>query len=334
MSEIILKNDFARVLIDPDRGGQITSFTTGDERDLIFAADWSAPLSADDGPVYGSTELDWLSRYGGGWQTLFPNAGAAGVVDGVPVAFHGETSLARVRVISAASDRCEIEAPARLPLVLRSSIRLAADRAALLIDHTVTNVGSRRTPYLLGHHPTFPAIPGSSLDAPGGRVEVEPATPGPLRPGSSNWPVAPRADGDGEDLSVIPGAEQVRLIYRPDIPEGWAALRPPETVGGKGAALAWDVETFPHLWIWLQNAHPGFPWYGRARMIGIEPQRSWPFDGIEGAIARDQALWLEPGEARSAWVTLAAFDDVTRPVVSVSRAGHVLQLTPDEGSNS
>jgi galactose mutarotase-like enzyme len=330
MTALTLRSAHASVVLDPDRGGELQSFTAGDSANLLFHADWRSPLSADDGPVYGSTELDWLSRYQGGWQVLFPNAGAEGVVDGVPVAFHGEASLARLEMLGADETSCRLRAVARLPLELVRTVRMAPDRPAVLLEETVTNVGSRPVPFLWGHHPTFPAQPGARIDLAGATVEVEPATPGRLAAGGGEWPVVPGASGAPADLSIVPAEEQVRLTYLHGLREPWVALRPPagSDDGGPGVALRWDGDTFPALWIWLQNRDPGFPWYGRSRMIGLEPQRSWPFDGLAGAIGRGQELVLAPGESRSSWVTLAAFDDTDRPVTGLSRAGAVTQAAP------
>lgn len=330
MSSLTLRSVHAAVVLDPDRGGELQSFTAGDSDNLLFYADWRSPLSVDDGPVYGSTELDWLSRYQGGWQVLFPNAGAEGVVAGVPVAFHGETSLARVETLLVEEDSCTLRAVARLPLELIRTVRMAPDRPAVLLEETVTNLGSRPVPFLWGHHPTFPAHAGARIDLAGAAVEVEPATRGPLGTGGGQWPMVTSPDGIPIDLSVVPPEEQVRLIYLHSLREPWVALRPPAATGenSQGVALAWDGDTFPAMWIWLQNGDPGFPWYGRGRMIGLEPQRSWPFDGLTGAIERGQAIVLEPGECRASWVTLTAFGQTDRPVTGVSRAGAVAQADP------
>jgi hypothetical protein len=321
---ITLRSPHLEVVLDPDRGGEVRSVTTPGSPNLIAWHEWESPLSADDGPSYGTTELDFLSRYHAGWQVLFPNAGAEGVIDGVPVAFHGEVALARLAVLSESGDSCTLKAVARLPLELVRTVSLSPDRAALFIEETATNVGSRPVPFLWGHHPTFPALTGSRIDlhgTPG--VVVEPATPGPLAGTGGPWPRLARTDGGTDDLSTITDEEQVRVSYLPDIDEAWVALRPPAGEARPALGLAWDIETFPHLWVWLQNGDPGFPWYGRARMLGLEPQRSWPFDGLVGAMERGQHLELQPGESRSSWITLAAFPDPGVPVTGIARDGSV-----------
>jgi galactose mutarotase-like enzyme len=326
MTAIRLRNSKIEVLLDPRRGGEFQHISRPGGENVLSYHDWRSPLSVDRGPSYGSTELDWLSRYNAGWQILFPNAGAEGKVDGVPIAFHGDTSLAELDVIATSTSECTLRADARLPLELTRTVRLVPDRAVLLIEESVRNVGATTVPFVWGHHPTFPAIPGSHIDSPATVVAVEPATPGPLLEGSGRWPSAPRRDGGVEDVSVIPADEQVRLLYLPKLSDGWVALRPPASAGhsSQGVALAWDLQTFPHMWMWLQNGDPGFPWYGRARMVGLEPQRAWPFDGIDGAIRRGQELRLEPGDTADSWITLALFDADDSAVVGVSRDGTVV----------
>lgn len=324
---ITLRSDHLSVTLDPDRGGEIRHVAVPGSANIVAYHEWDAPLSVDDGPAYGSTEFDWLSRYQAGWQVLFPNAGAESVIDGVPVAFHGETSLARLQILDQQDQSCVLRAVARLPLELLRTVRLAADRPALYVEETVRNVGATDVPFIWGHHATFPAIPGARIDLPDVQFHVEPATPGPLEATSGTWPVADGADGQAHDLSVVPEEQQVRLLYLPDMSEHWVAVRPPADQSAEqtalGFALSWDGGTFPHMWLWLQNGDPGFPWYGRARMLGLEPQRSWPFDGLAGAIERGQEVVLGPGQTTSSWATLAVFDDVSAPVTGVARSGAV-----------
>ncbi|HTL40492.1 MAG TPA: hypothetical protein VL294_03370 [Pseudolysinimonas sp.] len=320
---ITLRSPHLTVELDPDRGGELRHIGLPGEANVLAWHDWNAPLSADDGPSYGSSQRDWESRYRGGWQVLFPNAGAESIVDGVPVAFHGEASLARTTVLEQTASACTLRATARLPLELVRTVHLSPDHPAVLIEETVTNVGARPVPFLWGHHPTFPAVPGSLIDLPGSpAVAVEPATPGALGGAGGTWPLLDRADGGTEDLSTIPDEVQVRLTYLSGLPEGWAALRPPT---GPGVALAWDQQTFPFLWMWLLNGDPGFPWYGRARMLGLEPQRAWPFDGLAGARDRGQELVLEAGSSTTSWITLSVFGDTAVPVSGVGRDGTVVR---------
>jgi hypothetical protein len=297
-----LATDHVALTLDPTRGGEIQTFARTGENNVLAYWDAPFPLSCDDGPGYGSTELDWLSRYRGGWQSLFPNAGAECVVDGVPIAFHGELSLGTMQVTSQSPTSIELLGFARLPLQLERRVTLADDHATVHVHETVTNLGAHDVAFVWGHHPTFTALPESVIDSPADLVIPEPATPGGLLPAPAPWPHTPRADGSGiTDISIILEQPQLLVAYLPDLPEGWAALRYPH---GGGVAMAWDLAAYPHMWMWLQNGDPGFPWYGRARQLGLEPQRAWPFDGLAGAIERGQALQLAAGQTTTSWLTV------------------------------
>jgi galactose mutarotase-like enzyme len=202
-------------------------------------------------------------------------------------------------------------------------VRLHPDHATLLIEETIENVGSAKVDFLLGHHPTFPAIPGAKIDVAAGAVHVEAAAPGMLSGESSQWPVASRLDGTLENLATVPDEVQMRVLYLEAVAAGWVAMRPPLGSTAPGIALSWDVTTFPNLWFWLQNGDNAYPWWGRARLIGLEPQRAWPFDGLAAARDRGQSISLEPGLSHSTWITLTRLDRTDIPVESVDRNGGV-----------
>ena len=324
MGPVTLTSDHLTLTLDPDRGGEITNISAPGRANSLAYYDWHSPLEAGAGPAYGSSQLDWLSKYQAGWQFLFPNSGAESAALGVPVGFHGETSLSPVTRVHTDTTSCTITTYARLPLQLHRTIRLAPDAPTVFIEERVINIGAVDSPFLWGHHPTFPATPGARLDLPGGKFSVEPSATGNLVPQSGDWPTAVTAEGSTVDLSVLPDDQMVRLLYLRDMPAAWAALRNP---AGKtqvpGIAMSWDHGAYPALWLWLQNGDEAFPWYGRARMLGIEPQRSWPFDGLSRAIEREQALVARAGEAITSWLTLTLLPDECGPVTGVDRLGKV-----------
>ena len=324
MAEVTLTSKHLTLRLDPERGGEITFLAGADGRNALAYHQWDAPLSADDGPGYGSTELDWLSRYRAGWQFLFPNSGAESSALGVPVAFHGEASLGRVTEIETTADSSTIRASARLPLELTRTVRLSADAPTVYVEESVTNVGAVSAPFLWGHHPTFPAIAGAQIDLPAGaRAAVEPSSSGGLALEEFSWPLTIDEQGHIVDVSVLPEERLVRVLYLRDLREGWAALRNRIGDASPSVALSWDTNAYPFFWVWLQNGDPGFPWYGRAKMLGLEPQRAWPFDGLAGAVSRGQAATLAPGESTSSWLTMTLLTDDLPAVTGVDRAGRV-----------
>lgn len=323
MAPLTLRSEHLSVTLDPERGGEVTSVRRPGKENVLAYHDWDSPLPAGRGPGYGSTELDWLSRYRAGWQFLFPNSGAESVVDGVPVAFHGEASLAPVSAVDAQTSRCTMRTVARLPLELERTVRLSSHAPTMLVEEVVRNIGSRETSFVWGHHPTFPAFPGAIVDLPAAKIAVEPSAPGEPPVHGGAWPLAERADGALLDVSKLPEDEMVRLLYLHELGAGWAALRNPPGHPVPGVAISWDMAAYPCVWLWLQNGDPGFPWYGRARMLGIEPQRAWPFDGLAGALRRGQALTLQPGASASSWLTLSVLTQHHGKICAVDRRGQV-----------
>ena len=318
-----LDNGLISVEVAPERGAEVRYLGPPGGANLLYHADAEVPLRASRSTGYGSDELDWLSEYRGGWQELFPNAGAACVVDGVPLAFHGEASAAWWQVVESGPRHAVLRTATRLPLMLERRMRLAADRPVLLVEETARNICDRPVDFVWGHHPAFDARPGARLDLAGGvaRVPSDYDPPGnDLRPGGSGrWPFVPgKRDGD-TDLRLGPDGRCERVVYLTDVPAGWAALRHP--ADGIGVGLAWDLDTFPHLWLWTEVGGPGFPWYGRSRILAVEPATAWPNDGLAAARDRGQAHRLEPHAQRATWLTVSLFPADARPVLDIARDG-------------
>jgi galactose mutarotase-like enzyme len=317
------------VRVDEGRGAEITHVGRDADHNALFHDDWGAPLRASRSVTWGEPTLDWLSEYRGAWQELFPNAGDACEVMGTPLPFHGEVSAARWEVIERAADRLVLRTPARLPLVLERTMRLHPERPALLIEERVTNESPLRVPFIWGHHPAFAVTESSVLDIPAGGVEASSAftdADGDIQPGSTGtWPGLPGRDGQPVDLRqpILPRRAH-RLLWLPDLAAGWAAIRDPRT--GQGVALAWDRATFPHAWLWQEIGTPGMPWYGRSSITAIEPQMSWPSEGLAAAIERGQARWLDSGASHETWITCAVFEATDRAVGDVTRAGEVQEV--------
>ena len=321
--DIWLSNNRLAVTVDSRRGAEIRFVGKSDGPNLLFWEDWSTPLRASRSVSYGDAERDWLSEWRGGWQELFPNAGAPGVALGVPLAFHGEASSTPWEVLSVDSASATLRTAVRLPLTLTRQMWLDAERPVLFLEETVHNESALTVPFVWGHHPAFDAMPGSVLDVAAHRVVVPvgyDVAHADLADGESQWPTATGRDGEPVDLRVVPKGPVERVVYLPDVSEGWAALRRPD---GAGIALAWDVVAHPHVWVWTEVGGVDFPWYGRSRVLAVEPASSWPNDGLSGALQRGQAHHLAPGASLSSWLTVALIDNVSAPIINVSRGGEV-----------
>ena len=310
---IELRSASLRVVIDTERGGEIVHVGRPDGPNTLFYEPWTTPLRASASMSYGNGTLDWLSHYRGGWQVMFPNVGDECTVDGIPHPVHGEVSSAPTEVIRATVDELVLRSPTRLPVQLERTIRISADRPVLWIDERIDNDSDLPFAYAWGHHPAFAARTGMDIDLPAGPVRFE------ALGATGTWPAVARPDGRMEALDRVPAPPVSRVGVLPDRPAGWAALREPGT--GHGVALAWDLAAFPHLALWQQIGGPEFPWYGRARIVALEPVSIWPGDGLARAIERGQARTLAPGGSAAAWITLSLFPATNAMVSGVDRAG-------------
>lgn len=324
MSALELLDEHLRVVVEPDRGAQVSVVARPDGPNVLAEADWASPLPASRSASYGSDQADFMSEYRGGWQELFPNAGDACEVDGVRLPFHGEAARARWDVLAAGPDALHVRTAARLPLVLERRMRLAGDRASVIVEEVVTNDSAAPVEFVWGHHPAFPAVPGTWIDLPAATVRADasfaPAA-ADVEPGASgDWPFLPGPAGP-VDLRRVPDGPAERYCFLCDLPEGWAAVR--DVAAGTGVALSWDLAVWPHAWLWLQLGGQGFPWYGRGAFLGVEPHRAWPGDGLAAARDRGHAVRLEGGGQVASWLTFSLFDADEREVVQVGRDGAI-----------
>jgi hypothetical protein len=329
MTQIVLDNGALQVRVDLALGAEITHLLTPAGQNLLFRGDWTSPLPAGLSQSYGSQPLDWLSAYRGGWQELFPNAGGGGTVLGTPLPFHGEVS----RTVWQASWTTEgrdvtLTTGTRLPLTLARRMRLDGDRPVLVLEETIENPSDLTVPYIWGHHPAFGpplAAPGARIDLPAGRLSTDAGVDGALAdlvPGSAHvWGRVTGRTGEPVDLSVIPATPRERLVYIEELSAGWWAIRNP--ANGLGAAMRWNLEDFPNLWLWQEIGGTGFPWYGRAAVTALEPATQSPSHGLEAAIAAGTARQLPPHGRRSTRLVFTLFAATNDPVTAIDADGTV-----------
>ncbi|SDK55768.1 Galactose mutarotase [Glycomyces sambucus] len=269
MSPIRLAAGEYTVDVDP-LGARIASVAhapTGTE--FLLTTPWGAEDWSGTYQFTGSNE-EWHRRYAGGWHTLVPHAGDARTLDRVAHPFHGEAAWRRWRVTGADGDSCELEAVLRTaPLTVRRRVR--ATGTGVLVRQTVANHSGREAAFTWVEHPAFgPALigPGTTVDIGGDRVDAH--FPAAGEPHSAFQEV--RAKGRGS--VVIANADK-----------------------GTAAVLTWDPEVFPYLFVWQEHrATTGFPWWGLADTIGLEPACR-PYESDGGPLG---PLTLAPGASLTA----------------------------------
>lgn len=306
---ILLRTAHLEVRVDEGKGAEITFLGApgGPNRLAWIDSDW--PLRASAGASYYSSDLDWLSEHRGGWQEMFPNAGAGCTVDGVTHPVHGEVSLVPWEVVHVTDARVVMRCRTHTPLVLTRTMSLVPDRPRLDIEEEIHNHSDLEVPYLWGHHPAFAAPPGTRLTLEGARFEV----PGlgvaeeDLSPSEScTWPWAVGKDGAAVDLGIMPSGVVERLAYLTHVPDSACHIFRPDT--GDRLTLQWSPDAFPYAWLWINHRASRFPWFGRLSSIAVEPVNAWPADGLAAAIERGQAPTLGGGEMAQGWLQVSISD--------------------------
>ncbi len=295
---LTLANDQLRVTINPRVGGTITSIThQGSGLEVLGSVPWpviDAPIESG----AARDEPEWLTRYTGGWPLLFPNGGDACLVDGVFHGFHGEGSITPWASSLSADTLILTRRFATVPVAMQREISLDGD--VLSVREHLRMLGERPIEVMWGHHPTL----GTDLLA--GPVEIttgaryvtvdatyDPPT-NPLLPGANGgWPMIAGKDAP-VDLTR-PMGPLASLVYLHGFDEAWIAVR--RLDNAIAVALSWQAARFPCCWLWSElEGNPNAPWNGRTKLIGIEPNTTWPASGLEKAKAAGGTLLrLEPG---------------------------------------
>lgn len=269
---------------------------------------WQAPwgLRRPGVPTGGDSVASLMEAYPGGWQTVFPNGGDATVEHGVEWGMHGEAWLAPWEWTADGDAVVLTTRLVRSPFTLTK--RIAVDGSTVTVEETARNDGGDAVEAMWSHHPAFgpPLLgPGARLETAARTVVVDDVRDMPagdlLVGGRGEWPFAPGRDGGTVDLRVLPERGD-RFAYLTDFSRGWMSL----TNGALSAAVEWDLAVMPHAWLWLEaGATPGFPWYRRAYVLGLEPASSYPGQGIAAVRAKTGTqLSFAPGQSRTATVSL------------------------------
>jgi galactose mutarotase-like enzyme len=309
LSEIVIGSDELSVAVTPDKGcdiRQITLRSTGET--VLWQAPWTpqkptAVLTGD------ASVTAWLASYPGGWQLLLPNAGDPCVADDVAHGFHGEASMSRWKAKAEESALTAHLDCYVLPLSIERRIEVSG--SAVTVSDTVTNTGSDPVRFMWGHHPGFGGDllrGGATIRMAGGTVRADDRYDPPgnalLPAAESIWPTAVGREHATVDLAN-PVDSHSLFAYVYDLVEGRASID--RTDGGLGVDLSWDLDDFPCVWLWEElGGSRGAPWFGRGRVIGIEPCSTMPGHGLAEALAARAALiTLQSGQSRSSAITLA-----------------------------
>lgn len=329
---VCLENRGLRVAVLPGLGADIVEFAhKPTDVDVLWRSPWPLRPAGSIEPPTRTTGAEFLTRYHGGWQEMFPVCGDAADFHGMHIGVHGEACRLpwtwRVDVDTPAEIAVTFELTTVLsPFHLRRTMTLREDRPTLYLEERATNLGTIDIEFLWGHHPAF----GAPFLKPGCRIDTDART---IRTSShhhdpssrlapdqrSPWPMATTLDGGTLDLGLVggPDARSHDWAYLTDFDEGWFALTEPAE--GVGFACRWPAETFPYVLYWQNyGGAQGAPWYGRAYTVALEPQSTFPASYELGA----PHLRLAPGASLDLAFLASAFQ-TDRPVTYVDANGTV-----------
>jgi galactose mutarotase-like enzyme len=276
---VTLRSSRLTVVLDPHRGAEVFSVIENDSGAEVM---WSTPTrDRAEQVLAGATVVstapfaNFFAGYRGGWQTLSPNAGAARLVHGAAVGFHGEVAVSAWTVAEVSDDFAVLSLELlSLPVRIERDVRLSGN--TLAVQDRLTNLSAQALEFDYVQHPAF----GADLLADECRIETgarrftaDPETTGPLASGAQfTWPNATTVGGEPLDLGVLPAPGTAHLVF------GWLSeferpwYRVTNTRTGLAVEVEWDAEHLPYAWFWEElNYSADYPWFGRARVIAIEP---------------------------------------------------------------
>lgn len=329
---ITLENEKIRVSVLIDKGTDIYEFLYK-PRDVDFLWHSAVGLRSMKNfhPMNPIATGSFLDFYEGGWQEMFPWGGHGSTYRGVNTGLHGEVTLSpwdyHVEVDTPEEIRVNFSIRTRrAPFLLRKTLALYRDRAALHIGEEIRNESGEELQVVWGHHPAFgwPFLDDSCvLEIPPCRVKVVGYLDDSSRleaPQETPWPAVQLRHGGWTDLSQIPGpdARSHDLAFLHGFREGWYALR--SRSKGVGIGLSWDPVVFPWLWFWqLYRGAPDYPWWQTEYVAALEPTTSMALR-FSDAIENGTAMKI-PGDATVQTESWAWAFEGTQSVKQVTATG-------------
>ena len=333
----VLENELLRVVVLVDKGADIYQLVhKPTDVDFLWRSPWGVRDPSKFLPTTGTPVETWLDVYEGGWQTVLPGGGFPSQYAGAQMGLHAEVNTLpwdcaiTEDTPEKVSIRCWVRTY-RTPFFFEKTLSLTSGSSVLEIEEALTNEGEEKAHCVWGEHialgPPF-LSEDCVIDLPGGQAASHPTDFHPnnrLKAGVRGpWPWMEAKDGSRIDLREVP-PKSVRAydqVYVEDMPEGWYAITNKRT--GLAFCVLFPREVFRYLWYWQSlGGGFGYPWYGRAYNVGLEPFTSSTNDGLANAIENGTALELAPGQRVEASLKVIACSGV-RGVESIKPDGSVV----------
>lgn len=304
---VTLENELLRVGILVDKGTDIFEFLYKPKDIDCMWQSWLGIRSNNDWhSTSPSKHGSFIDYYFGGWQELFPSTDEACEYKGAELGIHGEVCLLPwdYEIIKDLPEIIKVKffvKTNRTPFFIEKTLTLKSNSPILEFDEKITNLSIEIMDFMWGFHP--------ALGEPFLSVECNIILP-PCRVRSdtllgfdysrisfdqdNKWPLIYSKTGDLIDLRKVPSKEtnsNDRVgIY--DFNEGWYIV---ENQKEKIAfSMSWDKKVFPYILYWQSFCGwYGYPFYGTAYTISLEPRSSFPFP-LTRVIENNTQLKLKP----------------------------------------
>lgn len=323
---IVIQNEVIRISILIDKGTDIFEFLYK-PKDIDFM--WRSPNGfrnlqrlLDTSNFYEG----FMSSYHGGWQEIFPSASGSSNYKGVETGYHGEVASLKwdYEVIIDTPEVVEVKFITRTmktPFLLEKRIRLESNKPLVVIEERMGNLGKVPMAYMWGHHPSFGAPflnEKCRLFLPECEIITQPneQTVSRFLPSQHFiWPFAVDRNGKKVDLRNIPSinSNYSDMLYARFKKDSWFALV--NTDKRVGLGFVWQKEMFPYLWIWQEfGGTTGYPWYGNAYTMALEPFTSLPGNGENGlieAINNGTVAYVSPKDEVRKEFKVVVFEECT-----------------------
>ena len=93
LKTVILENNLIQVIVLADKGADIYSFIDKEtDTDVLWKTPWGVRDPKKTVPPTGDPASVWLDFYEGGWQTVLPNGGYPGNVNGADLGLHSDVN--------------------------------------------------------------------------------------------------------------------------------------------------------------------------------------------------------------------------------------------------
>ena len=316
MRTLVLENNLLKVSILLDKGSDIFEVKYKPlDLDILWHAPWGyrnpsghvQSLATDDGAF---TDL-----YGGGWNDIFPNFGLASENRGARWGLHGESCLLpwNCDIVPSEEPRANLSVECvRYPLRAFKQVKLDRVDSKLSIAEEIRNIGEQDVELSWAQHIAFgqPFVSQDlHIDIPAikGRTQLNEVKQERLaRNKVFEWPVAPGLNGVSVDLRKIPDdGERVQDdLVLTDFRDSRYRLYNSKLK--LGVEVSWNSDVFRFLWYWLNWGALDYPWFGRAKVLALEPVTGSQ-DGLADNIVASKAVILPPAATLRGRVTMRLF---------------------------